>query len=161
MVSYMAKSEEVKKDWWVIDASDQTLGRLASNIATILRGKNKPTYTPNVDTGDFVVVVNAEKIVVTGKKLTDKMYHSHSGYPGGLKTTSLEKLLKEKPARVIENAVWGMIPRNTLGRKQITKLKVYAGAEHPHQDQQPKALKIKEELWKKQDFMGQERGRPL
>ena len=144
MVSYMAKSEEVKKDWWVIDASDQTLGRLASNIATILRGKNKPTYTPNVDTGDFVVVVNAEKIVVTGKKLTDKMYHSHSGYPGGLKTTSLEKLLKEKPARVIENAVWGMIPRNTLGRKQITKLKVYAGAEHPHQAQQPKALKVKE-----------------
>ena len=144
MVSYMAKSEEVKKDWWVIDASDQTLGRLASNIATILRGKNKPTYTPNVDTGDFVVVVNAEKIIVTGKKLTDKMYHSHSGYPGGLKTTSLEKLLKEKPARVIENAVWGMIPRNTLGRKQITKLKVYAGAEHPHQAQQPKALKIKE-----------------
>jgi len=144
MVSYMAKSEEVKKEWWVIDASDQTLGRLASNIATILRGKNKPTYTPNVDTGDFVVVVNAEKIVVTGKKLTDKMYHSHSGYPGGLKTTSLEKLLKEKPARVIENAVWGMIPRNTLGRKQITKLKVYAGAEHPHQAQQPKALKIKE-----------------
>ncbi|MBM2838097.1 MAG: ribosomal protein [Deltaproteobacteria bacterium] len=144
MVSYMAKSEDVKKEWWVIDASDQTLGRLASNIATILRGKNKPTYTPNVDTGDFVVVVNAEKIVVTGKKLTDKMYHSHSGYPGGLKTTSLEKLLKEKPARVIENAVWGMIPRNTLGRKQITKLKVYAGAEHPHQAQQPKALKIKE-----------------
>lgn len=144
MVSYMAKSEEVKKEWWVIDASDQTLGRLASNIATILRGKNKPTYTPNVDTGDFVVVVNAEKIVVTGKKLTDKMYNSHSGYPGGLKTTSLEKLLKEKPARVIENAVWGMIPRNTLGRKQITKLKVYAGAEHPHQAQQPKALKIKE-----------------
>lgn len=144
MVSYMAKSEEVEKVWWVIDATDQTLGRLASNIATILRGKNKPIYTPNVDTGDFVVVVNAEKITVTGKKLTDKMYHSHSGYPGGLKTTSLEKLLKEKPARVIENAVWGMIPRNTIGRKQITKLKVYAGAEHPHQAQQPKALKIKE-----------------
>ena len=144
MVSYMAKNEEVKKEWWVIDASDQTLGRLASNIATILRGKNKPIYTPNVDTGDFVVVVNAEKITVTGKKLTDKMYHSHSGYPGGLKTTSLEKLLKEKPARVIENAVWGMLPRNTLGRKQITKLKVYAGAEHPHQAQQPKALKVKE-----------------
>lgn len=144
MVSYMAKGEEVKKEWWVIDASDQTLGRLASNIATILRGKNKPIYTPNVDTGDFVVVVNAEKITVTGKKLTDKMYHSHSGYPGGLKTTSLEKLLKEKPARVIENAVWGMLPRNTLGRKQITKLKVYAGAEHPHQAQQPKALKVKE-----------------
>lgn len=144
MVSYMAKNEEVKKEWWVIDASDQTLGRLASNIATILRGKNKPIYTPNVDTGDFVVVVNAEKITVTGKKLTDKMYHSHSGYPGGLKTTSLEKLLKEKPTRVIENAVWGMLPRNTLGRKQITKLKVYAGAEHPHQAQQPKALKVKE-----------------
>ncbi len=144
MVSYMAKSEDVKKEWWVIDASDQTLGRLASNIATILRGKNKPIYTPTVDTGDFVVVVNAEKITVTGKKLTDKMYHSHSGYPGGLKTTSLEKLLKDKPARVIENAVWGMLPRNTLGRKQITKLKVYAGAEHPHQAQQPKALKIKE-----------------
>ena len=144
MGSYMAKAEDVKKEWWVIDASNHTLGRLASEIASILRGKRKPIFTPNVDTGDFVVVVNAEKIVVTGKKLTDKMYHSHSGYPGGLKTTSLEKLLKEKPARVIENAVWGMIPRNTLGRKQITKLKVYAGAEHPHQAQQPKALKIKE-----------------
>lgn len=144
MVSYMAKSEDVKKEWWVIDAADQTLGRLASNIATILRGKNKPIYTPNVDTGDFVVVVNAEKITVTGKKLTDKMYYNHSGYPGGLKTTSLEKLLKEKPERVIEKAVWGMLPRNTLGRKMITKLKVYAGAEHPHQAQQPKALKVKE-----------------
>ncbi|MEK6726721.1 MAG: 50S ribosomal protein L13 [Deltaproteobacteria bacterium] len=144
MVSYMAKSEDVKKDWWVIDASDQTLGRLASSIATILKGKNKPIYTPNVDTGDFVVVVNAEKITVTGKKLTDKMYHSHSGYPGGLKSTSLEKLLREKPERVIEKAVWGMLPRNTLGRKMITKLKVYAGAEHPHQAQQPNALKVKE-----------------
>lgn len=144
MVSYMAKTEDVEKVWWVIDASDQTLGRLASNIATILRGKNKPIYTPTVDTGDFVVVVNAEKISVTGKKLTDKMYYSHSGYPGGLKTTSLEKLLKEKPERVIEKAVWGMLPRNTLGRKMITKLKVYAGAEHPHQAQQPKALKVKE-----------------
>lgn len=144
MVSYMAKSEDVKKEWWVIDASNQTLGRLASNIATILKGKNKPIYTPNVDTGDFVVVVNAEKITVTGKKLTDKMYHQHSGYPGGLKSTSLEKLLKEKPERVIEKAVWGMLPRNTLGRKMITKLKVYAGAEHPHQAQQPKALKVKE-----------------
>src|SRR4030066_1079666 len=140
----LAKASEVNPRWYVMDAEGQTLGRFATRIATILRGKNKPTYTPNVDTGDFVVVVNAEKIVVTGKKLTDKMYHSHSGYPGGLKTTSLEKLLKEKPARVIENAVWGMIPRNTLGRKQITKLKVYAGAEHPHQAQQPKALKIKE-----------------
>jgi len=144
MVSYMAKSEEVEKVWWLIDASDQTLGRLASNVASILRGKNKPIYTPNVDTGDFVVVINAEKIAVTGKKLTDKMYHTHSGYPGGLKTTSLEKLLKEKPERAIENAVWGMLPRNTLGRKMITKLKVYAGAEHPHQAQQPKILKVKE-----------------
>ena len=144
MGSYMAKAEDVKKEWWVIDASEQTLGRLASEVASILRGKRKPIFTPNVDTGDFVIIVNAEKITVTGNKLTDKIYHHHSGYPGGLKSTTLEKLLKEKPADIIEKAVWGMLPKNSLGRQMITKLKIYAGAEHPHKAQQPKALKVKE-----------------
>lgn len=143
MGSYMAKAEEVKKEWWVVDASNQTLGRLASEIASILRGKTKPIFTPNVDTGDFVVVVNAEKISVTGKKLTDKIYHHHSGYPGGLSSVSLEKLLQEKPESVIEKAVWGMLPKNSIGRQMIKKLKVYAGPEHPHQAQQPKTLKVR------------------
>lgn len=144
MGSYMAKNGEINKEWWVIDASNQTLGRLASEIASILRGKRKPIYTPNVDTGDFVIVVNAEKIAVTGKKLTDKIYNHHSGYPGGIKSTTLETLLKEKPERVIEKAVWGMLPKNSIGRQTITKLKVYAGPVHPHQAQQPKALEVKE-----------------
>ena len=144
MGSYMAKAEDVKKEWWVVDASNRTLGRLASEIASILRGKTKPIFTPNVDTGDFVVVVNAEKIAVTGKKLTDKIYHQHSGYPGGLKSVSLEKLLQEKPESVIEKAVWGMLPKNSIGRLMIKKLKVYAGPEHPHQAQQPKTLKVRE-----------------
>lgn len=143
MSSYMAKAEEVKKEWWVIDASNHTLGRLAAEVASVLRGKRKPIYTPNVDTGDFVVIVNAEKIVVTGNKLSDKIYHHHSGYPGGLKSVSLEKLLQEKPESVIEKAVWGMLPKNSIGRQTIKKLKVYAGPEHPHQAQQPKALKVR------------------
>lgn len=144
MGSYMAKSEEVKKEWWVIDASNHTLGRLAAEIASVLRGKRKPIFTPNVDTGDFVVIVNAEKITVTGNKLTDKIYHHHSGYPGGLRSVSLEKLLQEKPESVIEKAVWGMLPKNSIGRQMIKKLKVYAGPEHPHQAQQPKTLKVRE-----------------
>lgn len=143
MSSYMAKAEEVKKEWWVIDASNHTLGRLAAEVASVLRGKRKPIFTPNVDTGDFVVIVNAEKIMVTGNKLSGKMYHHHSGYPGGLKSVSLEKLLQEKPESVIEKAVWGMLPKNSIGRQTIKKLKVYAGPEHPHQAQQPKALKVR------------------
>lgn len=143
MGSYMAKAEEVKKEWWVIDASNHTLGRLAAEIASILRGKRKPIFTPNVDTGDFVVIVNAEKITVTGNKLTDKIYHHHSGYPGGLRSVSLEKLLQDKPESVIEKAVWGMLPKNSIGRLMIKKLKVYAGPEHPHKAQQPKALKVR------------------
>lgn len=144
MGSFMAKAEDVKKEWWVIDASNQTLGRLASEIASILRGKRKPIFTPNVDTGDFVVVVNAEKIAVTGNKLTDKIYYHHSGYPGGLKYTTLEKLIQEKPEDVIEKAVWGMLPKNSIGRQTIKKLKIYAGPVHPHEAQQPKVLKVKE-----------------
>lgn len=144
MGSYMAKAEDVKKEWWVIDASNQTLGRLASEIASILRGKRKPIFTPNVDTGDFVVVVNAEKIAVTGNKLADKIYYQHSGYPGGLKYTTLEKLIQEKPEDVIEKAVWGMLPKNSIGRQTIKKLKIYAGPVHPHEAQQPKVLKVKE-----------------
>ncbi|MEK7851554.1 MAG: 50S ribosomal protein L13 [Deltaproteobacteria bacterium] len=143
MGSYMAKAEEVKKEWWVIDASNHVLGRLAAEIASVLRGKRKPIFTPNVDTGDFVVIINAEKITVTGNKLTDKMYHHHSGYPGGLRSVSLEKLLQEKPESVIEKAVWGMLPKNSIGRQMIKKLKVYAGPEHPHQAQQPKTLKVR------------------
>ncbi|MDO8446933.1 MAG: 50S ribosomal protein L13 [Deltaproteobacteria bacterium] len=144
MGSFMAKAEDVKKEWWVIDASNHTLGRLASEIASILRGKRKPIFTPNVDTGDFVVVVNAEKIAVTGNKLTDKIYYHHSGYPGGLKYTTLEKLIQEKPETVIEKAVWGMLPKNSIGRQTIKKLKIYAGPVHPHEAQQPKVLKVKE-----------------
>lgn len=144
MGSYMAKAEDVKKEWWVVDASNKTLGRLASEIASILRGKRKPIFTPNVDTGDFVVVVNAEKIAVTGNKLSDKIYHQHSGYPGGLRSTTLEKMIQEKPADIIEKAVWGMLPKNSIGRQTIKKLKVYAGPDHPHQAQQPKTLEVKE-----------------
>lgn len=144
MGTYAAKPEDIKKEWWVVDASNKTLGRLASEIASVLRGKRKPIFTPNVDTGDFVVVVNAEKIAVTGSKLTDKIYHQHSGYPGGLRSTSLEKMIQEKPADIIEKAVWGMLPKNSLGRQTIKKLKVYAGPDHPHQAQQPKVLEVKE-----------------
>lgn len=144
MGSYMAKAEDVKKEWWVIDASNKTLGRLASEVASVIRGKKKPIFTPNVDTGDFVIVVNAEKIAVTGNKLTDKIYYHHSGYPGGIKSTTLGKLIQEKPEDIIEKAVWGMLPKNSLGRQMIKKLKVYSGTEHPHQAQQPKVLEVKE-----------------
>ena len=142
MKTFSAKAESVQRDWFVVDASEKTLGRLASEIAHRLRGKHKPEYTPHVDTGDYIVVINAEKIKVTGAKTTDKMYHRHSGYPGGLKTMSFEQLIEKAPERVIQGAVKGMLPRNPLGRAMFKKLKVYAGAEHPHTAQQPQNLNI-------------------
>ncbi len=142
MKTYSAKSTDVQRGWYVVDASNQTLGRLASDIASRLRGKHKPEYTPHVDTGDYIVVVNAEKIRVTGRKLTDKQYHHHTGYPGGLKSISLEKLLQRAPERALQNAVKGMLPKNPLGRQMFRKLKVYAGAEHPHTAQQPEVLDL-------------------
>ena len=129
MSTFFAKKELLEKDWFLVDAENLILGRLASEIAKILRGKNKPIFTPHVDTGDFVVVVNAEKVAVTGNKMTDKMYHHHTGYTGGIKSISLEKLLSKKPEEVIKKAVWGMLPKNSLGRKMINKLKIYKGAE--------------------------------
>lgn len=136
------KPADVRRDWYLIDASGKTLGRLATEVARRLRGKHKPEYTPHVDTGDYIIIVNAEKIAVTGNKLKDKMYYSHSGYVGNMKSISLEKLLIKAPERVIETAVKGMMPRNPLGRAMLDKLKVYAGAEHKHQAQQPKPLEI-------------------
>jgi large subunit ribosomal protein L13 len=132
----------LEKKWYVIDAADQRLGRLATEIAMILRGKNKPTYTPHLDTGDFVVVINAEKIVVTGKKGEQKLYRRHSGRPGGMKVETFDKLQARLPERIIEQAVKGMLPKNTLGRQLFTKLKVYAGTSHPHKAQQPENLVI-------------------
>ena len=143
MNTYMPKESEVTRQWHVVDAEGQTLGRLATVVANLLRGKNKPTYTPNVDTGDFVIVVNAEKIHVTGKKLQDKIYRHHTGWPGGFRQVKLAKLQAEKPTRVIENAVRGMLPHTKLGTAQYGKLKVYAGAEHPHGAQQPVPYEIK------------------
>ena len=142
MKTYSAKASEINHDWFVVDASDKTLGRLASEIAHRLRGKHKAEYTPHVDTGDYIVVINAEKVRVTGAKTTDKMYHHHTGYPGGLKSISFEKLIDKAPERVIQGAVKGMLPRNPLGRAMFKKLKVYAGGEHPHAAQQPQALNI-------------------
>ncbi len=142
MRTYMAKPEEIERQWYVVDASGQTLGRLATRIAEILRGKHKAIYTPHVDTGDYVIVINAEKIHLTGKKWEQKKYYRHSGYPGGLKETTYDKLLQKKPEFIIEKAVKGMIPHNKLGRQMIKKLKVYAGPEHPHQAQQPKELEL-------------------
>ena len=138
-----AKPQDIEKKWYVIDAEGQTLGRLASEIASILRGKNKPCYTPNIDTGDFVIVINAEKIVLTGKKLTDKYCYRHSGYPGGLKATQYKDLIATKPELVIEKAVKGMLPKNKLGRAQGKKLKVYAGPEHKHQAQNPEVYVLR------------------
>ena len=140
MKTYSAKAENVARDWFVVDAADKTLGRLASEIAHRLRGKHKAEYTPHVDTGDYIVVVNAEKVRVTGAKATDKMYHHHTGYPGGLQSVPFEKLIAKAPERVIQGAVKGMLPRNSLGRAMFKKLKVYAGDEHPHAAQQPQAL---------------------
>lgn len=142
MKTFSARPEDVKRDWYLIDASGKTLGRLSSEIARRLRGKHKPEYTPHVDTGDYVVVVNAGKIRVTGNKRRDKIYYRHTGYIGNMKSVSLEKLLQEKPERALEYAVKGMLPRNPLGRKMYSKLKVFAGPEHPHQAQQPKPLDV-------------------
>ena len=142
MKTYTAKPETVERDWYVVDAAEKTLGRLATEIAHRLRGKHKPEYTPHVDTGDYIVVINAEKVRVTGKKVTDKTYYRHTGYPGGLKSMSFEGLIEHAPERVIETAVKGMLPRNPLGRAMYRKLKVYAGTEHPHAGQQPQPLEI-------------------
>lgn len=142
MKTYSAKVGEVSHDWYVVDAAGKTLGRLASEIAHRLRGKHKAEYTPHIDTGDYIVVINAEKVHVTGAKRTDKMYHRHTGYPGGLKSMSFEKLIEKAPERVIQGAVKGMLPRNPLGRAMFSKLKVYAGEAHPHAAQQPQPLQV-------------------
>lgn len=142
MKTFSAKPAEVKRDWFLVDATDKTLGRLATEIASRLRGKHKPEYTPHVDTGDYIVVINAEKIRVTGNKLSDKMYYHHTGYIGNLKSMSLEKLLAHAPERVIGFAVKGMLPKNSLGRQMFRKLRIFAGAEHDHQAQQPIPLDI-------------------
>jgi large subunit ribosomal protein L13 len=142
MKTFSAKAHEVRRDWFVVDAADKTLGRLASEIARRLRGKHKPEFTPHVDTGDYIVVVNADKIRVTGRKASDTLYHHHTGYIGNLKSISFEKLQQKAPGRVLELAVKGMLPKNPLGRAMYRKLKIYAGPEHQHAAQQPKALEI-------------------
>jgi large subunit ribosomal protein L13 len=142
MKTVFANAATIRRDWFVVDATDQTLGRLASQLAFRLRGKHKAEYTPHADTGDNFIVLNAGKVRVTGRKLTDKFYHHHTGYMGNLKTTSLQKLLNEHPTRAIEFAVKGMLPKNILGRKMFKKLHVFAGADHPHTAQQPKAIQL-------------------
>lgn len=145
MKSYMARPQgpqAVERKWYVVDAEGQTLGRLATELAVLLRGKHKPQYTPHIDTGDFVVVVNADKVVVTGRKAEQKVYRRHTGYPGGLKTTSYETMMQRKPAEVLRKAVFGMMPKNRLARQQVKKLKVYAGPDHPHGAQNPQMLDI-------------------
>jgi len=142
MKTYSAKAETVQRDWYIVDAAEKTLGRLAVVIATRLRGKHKAEYTPHVDTGDYIVVVNADKVRVTGNKAKGKIYHSHTGYPGGLKSISFEKLMEKAPERAIQNAVKGMLPKGPLGRAMFKKMKVYAGEEHPHTAQQPQDLNI-------------------
>jgi len=144
MKTFSAKSHEVKRDWFVVDATDKVLGRLATEVARRLRGKHKAEYTPHVDTGDNIIVINADKVKVTGRKTSDKMYHHHTGYPGGLKSISFEKLLAKKPEKIIEIAVKGMLPKNKLGRAMYRKLNVYAGNEHPHAAQQPNELVIED-----------------
>lgn len=136
--TWTPKAEEIQREWWIIDAKDQTLGRVSTQIAMILKGKHKPQYAPHMDVGDFVVVINCEKIHVTGRRLDQKMYYRHSGYPGGIKSISLRDQLKRHPERAIESAVRGMLPKNRLGRQMFRKLKVYAGTEHPHAAQKPK-----------------------
>lgn len=142
MNSYVQKPHEVERKWYLVDATDKTLGRLSSKIASMLRGKHKPIFTPHVDCGDYVVVINAEKVKVTGKKLEDKEYKRHSGYPGGLKTVTLEKMLEDKPEDVMIHAVKGMLPKGKLGRQMLKKLRVYKGAEHGHSAQKPEKLEI-------------------
>ncbi|HSH48998.1 MAG TPA: 50S ribosomal protein L13 [Halomonas sp.] len=142
MKTFTAKPQSVQRDWYIVDAADKTLGRLATEIARRLRGKHKPEYTPHVDTGDYIVVINAEKVKVTGNKASDKIYYRHTGYPGGLRSMSFEQMIDRVPERVIELAVKGMLPKGPLGRAMYSKLKVYAGNEHPHTAQQPQALNI-------------------
>lgn len=144
MKTFSAKPHEVKRDWFIFDASDKVLGRLATEIARRLRGKHKAEYTPHVDTGDYIVVTNAEKVIVTGRKFKEKTYYNHSGFPGGIKSISFEKLQKKHPISIIERAVKGMLPKNPLGREMYRKLKVYVGTEHPHTAQQPQQLEIEE-----------------
>jgi large subunit ribosomal protein L13 len=144
MKTYTAKKGEIAREWYIVDADGQTLGRLATRIADTLRGKGKPQYTPHVDTGDFVIVVNAEKIHVTGNKLDQKRYYRHSGYPGGLRSRTLREQLDRRPTEVLRAAVKGMLPRNRLARQQINKLKIYAGPEHPHEAQAPKPLTLED-----------------
>ena len=140
MKTQFAKKSDIDRKWYVVDAKDAVLGKLATKVAVYLRGKNKPVFTPNADTGDFIIVINAEKIRLTGKKVTDKIYYHHSGYVGGIKAQSAKELLEKKPELIIEKAVWGMLPKNKLGRMMIKKLKVYRGAEHPHRAQVPELL---------------------
>jgi len=144
MKTVSAKKEEVQHEWYLVDATDEILGRLATQIANVLRGKNKPIFTPHVDTGDFIIVTNAEKVKLTGKKLENKRYYRHSGYPGGFRVRTAQEVLKKKPEDLIMLAVKGMLPKNRLGSKLLTKLKVYAGKAHPHEAQQPKVLELKE-----------------
>lgn len=142
MKTYSAKAETVQRDWYVVDAEGKTLGRLATEIASRLRGKHKPEFTPHVDTGDYIVVVNAEKVAVTGNKATNKIYYSHTEYPGGIKDISFKDLIEKAPERVIQSAVKGMLPRGPLGREMFRKLKIYVGSEHPHTAQQPQQLDV-------------------
>ncbi len=142
MKTFTAKKETVRRDWYIVDATDKTLGRLSTEIANRLRGKHKPEFTPHVDTGDYIVVVNAEKVRVSGNKGTGKVYHHHTGFPGGIKSITFEKLIQKAPERAITMAVKGMMPKNKLSRAMMGKLKVYAGSEHPHSAQQPKALEV-------------------
>ena len=143
MKSYMARPLEVERKWYVVDAEGKHLGRLATEIVRVLRGKNKPQYTPHVDVGDFIVVVNADRVAVTGRKAEQRVYRRHSGYPGGMKETSYEQMLARKPAEVLRKAVYGMMPKTRLARKQFKKLKIYAGPEHPHAAQDPQTLEVK------------------
>lgn len=143
MKTYVANPQNVERKWYVVDAEGQTLGRLATQVASVLKGKHKPTYTPHVDTGDHVIIINAEKIHLTGNKLHNKKYYRHSGYVGGIKSTTAGELLNRHPEKVIRSAVWGMVPHNRLGRQMIKKLKIYAGTEHPHEAQQPEVLELK------------------
>jgi len=142
MKTYSAKAESVERDWYLVDAAGKTLGRLATEVASRLRGKHKPEYTPHVDTGDYIVVVNAEKVAVTGNKATKKIYYSHTEYPGGIKDISFEKLIEKAPERALQSAIKGMLPKGPLGREMFRKLKIYAGSEHPHTAQQPQILDL-------------------
>ena len=142
MKTYSAKAESVERDWYIVDAADKTLGQLATEVASRLRGKHKPEYTPHVDTGDYIVIINAEKVTVTGNKATKKIYYSHTEYPGGIKDITFEKLMEKAPERALQSAVKGMLPKGPLGREMFRKLKIYVGSEHPHTAQQPQTLEL-------------------